>query len=61
MNENEIAKKRYSQIQAIKLFFEASEGKPIELSELRLLTPSDRSELAKLAAQELGVELVHRN
>jgi hypothetical protein len=60
MNENENEKKRYSQIQAIKLFFE-SEGKPIELSELRLLTPSDRSELAKLAAQELGVELVHRN
>jgi hypothetical protein len=52
----EVQKQNPSRI--LKSYFEAEpHGRPVTLDEIRQLSPEDRHELARLAAQELGVEL----
>ena len=46
-----------SNIEAIKTFFEKDGGRKVTMEELKTLTPFERSELAKLCAAQLGVEL----
>ena len=44
-------------IKAIKVYFEADGGRRVSLNELKALSSKERTELAELAAKELGVEL----
>lgn len=39
----------------IKNYFEANGGRKVEIAEMRALKPEDRTELADLAAKELGL------
>jgi hypothetical protein len=47
-----------SPVKAIRTFFEKDGGKKVALKELQVLKVEEREELGKLAAIELGVELI---
>jgi uncharacterized membrane protein len=49
---------KVSQVQAIKMFFEASGRRVVTIQEFRQLTPEQRLRLATACAKALGVELV---
>lgn len=46
-----------NRFEAIKKFFEADGGKPLPATELKAFTKDERTELAILCAEALGVEL----
>lgn len=48
---------KLSRIKIIKTFFEADGGRKVTFEELKALSLSQRTELSRLAAAELGVEI----
>lgn len=48
----------YSQLKAIREFFEKNGGRKTTIQELKALTEKDKEEMAPLCAKELGVELL---
>ena len=51
---------KMTQVQVLKLFFEADGGRPITMAEFKELTSEERRELAEMAAKVLGVELAEK-
>ena len=49
---------KVSQVQAIKMFFEARGRRVVTIQEFRQLTPEQRQRLATACAKALGVELI---
>jgi hypothetical protein len=47
-------KKPLTNVQAIKMFFEKDNGKPVTMDELKKLSPEERKELAVMAAVALN-------
>lgn len=48
---------KISNVKAIKEFFEANDGRPVTMSEMRELTPVERAELGRMCAEALGKEI----
>jgi hypothetical protein len=48
---------KISNVKAIKKFFEANDGRPVTMAEMRELSTAERAELGRLCAEALGMEI----